>query len=668
MAKKPTHKEPEGRIRERGSDTARSERAEELLRVALIKYQTLFETFPLGITVSDEAGKIREANATAEKLLGVPKDEHTRRNIDGPEWRIVRPDGTPMPAEEYASVRALKEKRQVEDVEMGIVKPDGETTWISVSAAPLSLEGFGVVVTYGDITQRKQAEEALRRSEAEYRAVVEDQTELICRYLPGGTLTFVNGAYCRYFGREKVDLIGRSFLPLIPEEDRRIIHQIQTLISRDNPVVTIEHRVILQDGQLRWQQWSNRGIYGAQGRLLEIQAVGRDITERKQAEEEKNRLENQLRHAQKMQAIGTLAGGIAHDFNNLLMGIQGRASLMLTGVDASSPHFEHLNGIEEYVRSAAELTKQLLGFARGGRYEVKVTDLNELVDRSANLFGRTKKEISIHRKFQPELWMVEVDRRQIEQVLINLFVNAWQAMPAGGELYLQTENAALDGGYAKTHGVKPGSYVKVSVTDTGVGMDEATKQRVFDPFFTTKEMGRGTGLGLASAYGIVRNHEGIITIDSEKNQGSTFAVYLPATDKALSEEKEPVEGLLEGEGTILLVDDEEMILDVGKPMLERLGYKVLVARSGKEAKEAYQRNAGLIKMVILDMVMPQMSGGETFEQLKAINPNVKVLLSSGYSIDGRAREILARGCDGFIQKPFSCADLSRKLKEVLDRW
>ena len=290
-----------------------------------------------------------------------------------------------------------------------------------------------------------------------------------------------------------------------------------------------------------------------------------------------------------MEAIGTLAGGIAHDFNNLLMGIQGRASLMLADMDSSDPHFEHLRGIEEYVRSAADLTRQLLGFARGGKYEVKVTDLNELTDRSAKLFGRTKKEITIHRKFQPGLWTVEVDRRQIEQVLLNLFVNAWQAMPAGGEIYLQTQNVVLDEAYVKPHGVKPGKYVKISVTDTGTGMDEQTKQRLFDPFFTTKGMGRGTGLGLASAYGIIRNHEGFITVYSEKGHGSTFNIYLPASGRAVSQREDAAGDLVTGEGTILLVDDEEMILEVGRPLA---GKTRLPGAGGQERERGHRGVSG----------------------------------------------------------------------------
>jgi nitrogen-specific signal transduction histidine kinase/CheY-like chemotaxis protein len=399
-----------------------------------------------------------------------------------------------------------------------------------------------------------------------------------------------------------------------------------------------------------------------------VLCVARDISERKQAEKKKQQLEAQLQRAQKMEAIGTLAGGIAHDFNNLLMGIQGRASLMMMDKDSSHPDFEHLQGIEEYVTSAADLTKQLLGFARGGKYEVKPTDINEMIKKSSRMFGRTKKEIKIHRKYQKDVWTVEADQGQIEQVLMNLYVNAWQAMPGGGDLYVQTENVTLDEDYVKPFEIEPGGYVKISVTDTGVGMDEDAQQRIFEPFFTTKEMGRGAGLGLASAYGIIKNHSGFINVYSEKGEGATFNIYLPASEAEVGGQKSEIsEDVRHGDQTVLLVDDEEMIIDVGGQLLEKMGYKVLIAKSGKEATEIYEKNKDKIDMVILDMIMPDMSGGDTFDRLKEINPEIKVLLSSGYSINGQATEILERGCDGFIQKPFNMKQLSRKIKEILDK-
>jgi len=371
--------------------------------------------------------------------------------------------------------------------------------------------------------------------------------------------------------------------------------------------------------------------------------------------------------AQKMEALGTLAGGIAHDFNNLLMGIQGRTSLMLTDKDSSDPDFEHLMGIEDYVKSASDLTKQLLGFARSGKYEVKPTSLNELIEKNSQLFGRTKKEIKIYRKYQEEVWTVEVDRGQIEQVLMNLYVNAWQAMPGGGALTLETKNVMLDKDFVKPFYLPSGKYVKIMVADEGVGMDEAVQERLFEPFFTTKEMGRGTGLGLASAYGIIKNHDGIINVDSNMGEGTIITIYLPASEARIIEEKELAKAILEGTETVLLVDDEEIILEVGESMLEEMGYKIITAGNGKEALEIYREKKDQIDAVILDMIMPGMSGGEVYDRLKAFNPDIKVLLSSGYSLNGQATEILNRGCSGFIQKPFKLEAFSQKLREILDK-
>jgi PAS domain S-box-containing protein len=386
--------------------------------------------------------------------------------------------------------------------------------------------------------------------------------------------------------------------------------------------------------------------------------VMNDISDRK-------RLEAELRQAHKIEAIGTLAGGIAHDFNNLLMGIQGYTSLILFDMNTNHPYYEKLKKIEDQVRSGAELTKQLLGFARGGRYEVRVADLNEIIDKTSTMFGRTKKEISIHRKYAEALWAVEVDRGQIEQALLNLYVNAWQAMPSGGDIYLETANVTIDQEYKKLFSVKPGKYVKVSITDTGTGMDEKTKERIFEPFFTTKGMGRGTGLGLASAYGIIKGHNGIINVYSEKGHGTKFTIYLPASGKAVMKEKEISVDIVRGEESILLVDDEDIIIDVSKEILETLGYHVHVARNGKEAVEIYKEKGNEIDLVILDMIMPGISGSETFNSLKSINADIKVILSSGYSINGKAKEIMERGCRAFIQKPFEMSDLSDKIRKVL---
>ena len=391
------------------------------------------------------------------------------------------------------------------------------------------------------------------------------------------------------------------------------------------------------------------------------QSLLREIAERK-------KLEAQFLQAQKMEAVGTLAGGIAHDFNNLLMAIMGNVSLIFSEIETDHPHYVELKNIESSAQRGANLTRQLLGFAKHGKYEVTTTDLNQVIRKSSDLFGHTKKEITFREKYLPGLWMVDVDRGQIEQVLLNLFVNAWQAMPGGGDIYLQTENVSLDAHEAAIFALKPGNYVKMSVTDTGMGMDETTRQRVFEPFFSTKEMGRGTGLGLASVYGIITNHGGNIHVYSEQGKGTAFHIYLPASEKdaAKVEKTRSTGDYIKGTETVLLVEDEDMVAEVGEKLLRKLGYGTLVARSGKEAVDIYEKNKEGIDIVILDMIMPGMGGGDVFDRLKEIDPGVKVLLSSGYSMNGQASEILARGCLGFINKPFNLKELSQKIRSIFN--
>ena len=408
-------------------------------------------------------------------------------------------------------------------------------------------------------------------------------------------------------------------------------------------------------------------VFGDRGEVKGVIEAAHNITERKRGEQEKRKLEEQLFNSQKMEAIGTLAGGIAHDFNNLLTGILGYTCMMLMKTEKSNPFYEKLKIIEQQVLSGSELTKQLLGFARGGRYDVRPVNVNDLIIKTSEIFGRTKKEITIHKKLQEDLYTIEADSGQIEQVLLNLYVNAWQAMPAGGELYLESSNVVLDEQESRTCNAEAGRYVKISVTDTGVGMDSDTQKRIFEPFFTTKGVGKGTGLGLASAYGIIRNHGGIINVYSEKGHGTTFTVSLPASGAKAAEPKPAEEVLLTGEETILVVDDEKVNVEMIKELLEQLGYKILMAQSGKEAVVIYSEHSGEIRLVILDMIMPEMSGKETLIKLMEIDKKIRVLLSSGYSINGEARKILDMGCKGFIQKPFRIEELSEKIRGVLDR-
>ena len=552
--------------------------------------------------------------------------------------------------------------------ELRDIRRDGSIVDVEVYSSQISLGNkCYILATVRDILKRKQAEEALRESGEKYRAILENIEEGYYEVDITGNLTLFNDALCKITGYSRNELMGMNSRDYMnPEDVKKVYKAFNKVYTTEEPAKNVEWKTLRPDVSKRDIEASASLIKNREGQTIGFRGIIRDVTERKLAEENKKRLEAQIQATQRMESLGTLAGGIAHDFNNLLMGIQGRTSLMLLNIHDAHHHFEHLKIIEDYVRNAAELTKQLLGLARGGKYEVNAVNLNKIVSRSSEMFGRTKKEITIHSKYQEDIWIVEADQRQIEQVLLNIYVNAWQAMPGGGDLYLETKNVEIDEDCSMSYQMDPGRSVKISIRDVGVGMDEATLQRIFDPFFTTKEMGRGTGLGLASAYGIIKNHGGFINAYSRKGHGTTFNIYLQATEKVATEEKEQGVGIRKGSEAVLLIDDEEMIIDVVKALLEELGYTVFLAKNGTEATETYKKNWEKIDLVILDMIMPGMSGSETFDRLKEINPDMKVLLSSGYSMDGQADEILNRGCDGFIQKPIRIADLSQKLREILD--
>ena len=543
--------------------------------------------------------------------------------------------------------------------------PDLFQVWTRILVLSIFLI-FGSHVQY-NINNRRIAYEKLREQDIKYRLIIENIDEGVFEVDLSGNFTFFNDSVCKILGYTPEEMMGMNNRDYTSPSNAQKMYRVMNKVYRTGePSKVTDFEVIAKDGRTITIEVSAYLTRNKDGEPAGFVGVGRDVSEKYVAETEKKKLEAQLQQAQKMEAIGNLAGGIAHDFNNILMGMQGNASLMLLNMDSDHPFFEKVKGIERYVESGAALTKQLLGFARGGKYEVKTTDPIDLITKTAEMFGRTKKEINIFTDGLQPVRNVEVDQSQIEQVLLNLFVNAWHAMPGGGNLYLKTDDLEIDENFIKPYRVDPGSYVCITVTDNGLGMDKATQQRIFEPFFTTKKMGHGTGLGLASAYGIIKNHGGFIEVESEAGQGAAFLIYLPASDKEVSDEADALEEVLQGDETILLVDDELMIIEVGQEILHALGYTVLPALSGQEAIDIYATKPESIDMIILDMIMPGMGGGETYDHLKQINPKVKVLLCSGYSISGQATEILERGCDGFIQKPFKLRELSVKIREILD--
>lgn len=516
--------------------------------------------------------------------------------------------------------------------------------------------------------ERKRIEEALRESEVRFRKVYDTAPFALVVWDINACVVDWNKKAEALFGWAKDEVVGNNFFDfLIPDKYRQHAEDVvNNLLKGDLQSHSVSDN-LTKDRKTITCEWNNSLLHDNDGNIIGVISLGLDITERRLIEEEKAQLQIQLHQAQKMEAVGTLAGGIAHDFNNLLMGILGNVSLCLLDIDSSHPFFEKLENIEKYIQNGIDLTKQLLGFARGGKYEVRPTDLNEIIKNQNRMLGRTRKDITIRGKYEKDLWSVEVDRGQIDQVILNLYLNAYQAMPKGGNLNIRTENITFDKNDTKPYHFEPGKYVKISVADSGVGMNEITQKRIFEPFFTTREVDRGTGMGLASVYGIVKNHGGYIDVYSKEGEGSTFNIYLPACGKKVVYKNELSKDLLKGSETILLVDDEGMIIDVGRQILETLGYTTLTASNGMDAIQIYSKNQDKIDLVILDMIMPEMDGGKVYDKIKKINPNFKALLSSGYTIDGQATEILQRGCNGFIQKPFNIVDLSKKIRDVLDK-
>ncbi len=508
----------------------------------------------------------------------------------------------------------------------------------------------------GEIEERKRTETELRESENRYRTIFENAPMGIMRFDSTGTILQCNEPFAQIIGATRNGLIGFDMLKNMEPGPARqaVADAIETGIGHfEGPYRSVT------GGKEMVIKANHKCIRKEKDRFVEWISIFEDITERQ-------RLEQQFRQAQKMEAVGTLAGGIAHDFNNLLMGIMGNASLILNRIAPDDPIAKKIRIIENMVERGSALTRQLLGFARGGKYEVAVEDINGLIREHNEIFGRTRKEITITEDFCENLWPAEVDRGQFGQVLMNLYINAWQAMPGGGTLFVRTEKVNLDSGYVQPFTVKPGRYIKITVTDTGTGIDVENQQKIFEPFFTTKGIGIGTGLGLASVYGIMKNHEGFINVYSKKGCGTTFTLYFPASERNIMSENLQLSGEIRtGTGTILLVDDEEMIAEVGAEMLQALGYEVLTGFNGKEALQIFDEHQEKIDLVILDMIMPDMSGGEVFDHLKKKDESIKVMLSSGYSVNGQAQDILDRGCNGFIQKPFTLEDLSKKVGEIL---
>jgi PAS domain S-box-containing protein len=521
-----------------------------------------------------------------------------------------------------------------------------------------------------EIIERKRAAEALEQSEEKYRTLVENIQDGVF-IIQDAKMQFVNEAFARMVGYSVEEVIGMDFQQLVAPEDlemvsdRYIRRQVGEYVPNE-----YEFRMLHKDGVTRVIVNMNVGLINYHRRIASMGTV-KDITERKRAEEERLALQEQLRQSQKMEAIGHLAGGIAHDFNNLLCIIKGYSQFSLTELKESNPLKENIEEIQKAADRASNLTRQLLALGRRQIMDMKVLDLNDILRDLKKMLHRViGEDIELVTSSAKDLGRVKTDHGQIEQVVMNLVVNARDAMPKGGKLTIETANVELNEEYARTHiDVTPGRYVTLSVSDTGCGMTPEVKKRIFEPFFTTKERGKGTGLGLSMVYGIVKQSGGYIWVYSEPGKGTTFKIYLPRIDEDVESVRlgTPLPKSLQGSETILLVEDDEMVLRLARTVLQKNGYNVLEAANAEEALRMAQKHSdNPIHLMVTDVVMSKMNGRELADCLISLRPKMKVLYMSGYTENTIVHHGVLDPGINYIQKPFTPDALARKVREVLD--
>jgi len=564
------------------------------------------------------------------------------------------PDATPL----VAHRQALNGKGSTFDIE--ILGRD-----LQAHVEPLrGPEGniVGVIGVALDNTERRVAESALRLSEQSYRSLIEGAPYGICRSTVDGQLLQVNRAMAEMLSYEsETELLLQSLRTQVFNQPIDYDEFLAQLRGRGS-CQGFECTWRCQSGQTILVRLGGRSVLDGTGEISYLEILAENVTERKQ-------LENQLRQAQKMQAIGQLAGGVAHDFNNLLTVVEGQVEMMLSEVPPSDRLRHRLEEIEKAAHLASTLTRRLLAFSRMQVLQSKVLDLNAVIAGMSQMLARLIRE-NIHMSFLPgaDLGRVKADPSQIEQVLMNLAVNARDAMPDGGRLTIETHNAHLDTTYARQQAiVESGDYVLLVVSDTGRGMDNETQARIFEPFFTTKQPGQGTGLGLSMVYGFVKQSGGYVWVYSEVGRGTTFKIYLPRVTDSVDETATVVSvASPRGKETILFAEDEESVREIISGFLESKGYQVLTAPDGVSAKEIAKSHKGEIDLLLSDIVMPKKSGRELAEDLRRIFPRLKVLFISGYTGDFVVRNSILESGAAFVQKPFSMQSLAKKIREVLD--
>ena len=632
------------------------------VREAEDNYRSIFENSIEGIFQSTPEGRFLAANPALAGILGYDSPEDLIKMVTDIGRQIYV-----HPQERARSNEIANENGGlIQHFELEAYRKDQQKIWVSLNRRSINDENGESLYWEGsveDITERKRAENALRESEERYRDLVENAHDIIYSHDLEGNYTSINKAGEAITGYTVAEALQMSLKDTVEAEDYvKVLEMMKRKLAGES-VTAYEIEIIAKDGRHIPLEVNTKYVY-QNGVAVGVQGIARDVTERRN-------LEEQLRQSQKMEAIGQLAGGVAHDFNNLLTAINGYSSLALQRVDDDSSIKPYLEEVKKAGDRAANLTRQLLAFGRKQILQPLALDLNSVVSDMNKMLRRLiGEDIALTAKLAPDLRKIKADPGQVEQVLINLVVNARDAMPTGGSLTIETANVHLDRDYASRHvGIQPGRFVMLAVSDTGSGMDETTRARIFEPFFTTKEKGKGTGLGLSTVYGIVQQSGGSIWVYSEPNQGTSFKVYLPElqNDASANVVESTIDVIETGSETILLVEDEEVVRGLTTNILEGAGYHVIAAGGGAEAaKLCADRNAP-IDLLLTDVVMPRTSGKEVADQLTKMQPGLKVLFMSGYTDEAIVHHGVLDANVEFIQKPFTPVALSRKIREVLDK-
>jgi PAS domain S-box-containing protein len=635
-------------------------KAEKALWESEERYRTLAEAAQDTIFIIKRDGYYQYINSYGARTYGHRPEEIIGRSIE---------DLFPAPVVERqkSSIRKILETGEDANEEMRI-SISGEERWVESHLVPIKDTAGNINAILGmarDITERKLAEERLQETTQRLQLATSSGGIGIWDWeIPSNRLIWDDRMFELYGVSMDTfaSTAGAWEKGLHPEDHAAAMEAIRSALCGEKEFNT-EFRVLHPDGTVKFLQANGIVIRDVDGKPLRMIGMNRDVTEQRN-------LEQQLRESQKIEAVGRLAGGIAHDFNNLLTVILGYSELMLGQLDEKSSLLKDVDEIKRAGERASSLTRQLLAFSRRQVLQPKVLDLNGVVSCMEKMLLRLiEEDVDFRTVLGKELWSVKADPGQIEQVVMNLVVNAKDAMPGGGKLTIETSNISLGEGYSRGHpSVPPGPYVMLAISDTGMGMDDATRSRIFEPFFTTKERAKGTGLGLSTVYGIVKQSGGFIWVYSEPGKGSTFKVYLPRTeDREDAREKEVlVDEDLRGRKTVLAVEDDDSIRKLAVEILEKYGYTVLSASDGVDAERVSEAHEEEISLLLTDVVMPRMGGVELYKQLRRQRPDIKVLYVSGYTDNAIVHHGVLNAGVAFLQKPYAPISLARKVKEVLE--